>query len=78
MRYTIIEGVEDKIRINLGSSATLVSCVQEVGTAIDYLVYEARLTGEEVFKLLEEARRPHLLDGEIEKDHHYILTAFDD
>lgn len=78
MRMTIIEGVEDNIRINLGSDVMLVASVMEVGKAKDYLVYEARLTGEEVLQLMRKTRNPGILDGDIVKDHHYILTAFDD
>ena len=79
MRETILKGVEDNIRINLGSDVMIVAAVQEVVTARDYLVYEARLTGNEVLQLMNDARRPDIFDdGEIVGDHHYILTAYND
>lgn len=57
----------------------IAAAVQEVGKAKDYLVYETRLTGEEVLRLMTNARRPDIFDdGEIICDHHYILTAYDD
>ncbi len=78
MRSTIIESVEGKFRINLGSSAMLVGTVQDYGKAIGDLEYEARLTGKEVRKFLEDAQCPDLLDDVLVDEHHYILTAFDD
>lgn len=78
MRMTIIEGVEENFRMNLGSDVMIVATVLEMGKAIDYLVYEARLTGEQVLELLSKARQPHLLDDVIIKDHHYVLRAYDD
>ena len=78
MRETIIESVEENWRMNLGSDVGLVRAVLKMGKAIDYLVYEARLTGEETLELLSMAHFTDLSDVEIKKDHHYILTAFDD
>lgn len=78
MRWTIIESIEEKWRMNLGSDAMLVAAVGKIGTAIDYLVYEARLTGKEVLQLLNKAHKPHLLDDELVMEHHYVLRAYDD
>ena len=79
MRSTTIKSIEGNWRMDLGSDVMIVAAVQKVGTAKDYLVYEANLTGEEVLKLMAEARRPDIFDdGEIVDTHHYILTAFDD
>ena len=83
MRGTILEGVEDDIRINLGSDIMLVGAVIEIGKALDYLVYEAKLTGEEVLNLINDVNfngvnRPRGLENVLVKDHHYVLTAYDD
>lgn len=83
MRMTILEGVEDSIRIDLGSDVMLVGAVMEIGKAIDYLVYEVQLTGEEVLNLINSIRfspmkRPYGLEDDIIKEHHYKLTAYDD
>lgn len=77
MRETILEGVEDKVRWNLGGNATLVATVHELGKAKDYLIYEATLTGEQLLPLMEKLGYDFSGD-EIVKEHHYILTAFDD
>lgn len=79
MRYTVIESVEGNWRMDLGSDVMIVGAVQDYGTAKDFLVYEAKLTGEEVLRLImSKSRTPHMLDDDIVKDHHYVLTAYDD
>lgn len=78
MRSTIIESVEENWRMDLGSDAVLVATVLEMGNAIDYLVYEARLTGKEVLQLLSKTRYPHALDDTLVMEHHYVVRAYDD
>ena len=83
MRETILEGVEDDIRIHLGCDVMLVAAVMEIGKAVSYLVYKVQLTGEEVLSLINNVRfkgigRPCGLEEVLVKDHHYVLTAFDD
>ena len=83
MRDVILEGVEDKIRINLGGDVSLVAEIQRIGRSLDWLVSEAELTGEELLNLINGIHfgpmsKPCGLEEDIIKDHHYILTAFDD
>ena len=83
MRDIYLEGVEDNIRIHLGSDASLVADIQSIGHARDWLVSEAEMTGEEVLNFFAERsrhpyNRPIDLTDDVVKDHHYILTAFDD
>ena len=53
MRDVILEGVEDKIRINLGGDVSLVAEIQRIGRSLDWLVSEVELTGEEVLNLID-------------------------
>ena len=83
MRDVILEGVEDKIRINLGGDVSLVAEIQRIGRSLDWLVSEVELTGEEVLNSIDSIqfgpmKKPCGLEEDLIKDHHYILTAFDD
>lgn len=83
MRSIYLEGEEDNIRIHLGSDASLVAEIQSIGHARDWLVSEAEMTGEEVLNFFAERPigpfgRTLDLTDDVVKDHHYILTAFDD
>lgn len=83
MREVILEGVEDKIHIHLGGDVSLVVEVRRIGRPLAWLVSEVELTGEEVLNLINSIHycsmsKPRGLEEYLIKDHHYILTAFDD
>ena len=87
MRYTIVKGIDDGLKIDLGGSVSIISAVMEIGRSKDYLTYEAEMTGAELLEFLGKfsvgiardiSERVHkkLTEG-IVKENRYTITAYD-
>lgn len=78
MRNTTIKGINDQFYHDLGSSVEYVAKVIEIGKCVDYLIYEIKLTGQELKEFycsigLQNAKSY----GEIVDKNEYLITAYD-
>lgn len=86
VREVDVRGVEDDIHFVLGYGVEIVAAVMEIddGSSPDnFLTCEAKLTGEELLNFVSNrsfhlCNKPENLQAVIKKDHHYIITAYDD
>ena len=87
MRYTIVNGIDDGVKIDLGSSVSIICEVMEMGRAIGELTYEAEMTGAELLEFLGKfsvgiagdiSSSVHKrLGEEIKKENRYLIRAND-
>ena len=77
MRYTIVKGIDDDIRIDLGGNVSIICEVMEIGKAIDYLVFEAEMSGAELLDFLRRFNVKEDLYKDVKPENRYTLTAYD-
>lgn len=77
MRLTLLEGLSDGLKCELGSDVGLIGAVMEMGRAVDALTYVVVLRGDEVLKLLEKHLPKWKIPTQIQAKNEYKLTAFD-
>ena len=77
MRYTSIRGKDDGLHFELGSNVDIICEVMNIGKAIDYLIYEAELTGAELLEFLGKFRIEKDITDKIKPENTYIITAYD-
>ena len=77
MRLTLLEGLSDGLKYELGSDVGLIGAVMEMGRAVDALTYVVVLRGDEVLKLLEKHLPEWKIPTQIQAENEYKLTAFD-
>ena len=87
MRYSIIKGIDDGLRIDLGSSVSIIVEVMQIGKAIDSLTYEAEMSGAELLEFLSKfsvgiardiSENTHrmIIEG-VKKENRYTVTSYD-
>ena len=77
MRYTLVKGVKDSIRLDLGSDVSIICKVMDIGKALDALTFEVTLNGSELREFLRSFKLTEALKADIKKENLYIITAYD-
>jgi len=77
MRETTVRGIDDDVRLDLGSDVGIVAAVIEVADAADGLIYKATLTGGELIALIKKEWRAWQPPCEIKENNRYEITAYD-
>jgi len=77
MRSTIVKGTDDGIRIDLGGNTDIIGEIINIGKAVDYLIFEAEMTGAELWEFSKKFHVENKIPEEIKAENRYILTAFD-
>lgn len=78
MRVTVINGIEDKLHLEIPVSVQLFCIVSEKGKALNPLTYVAKLTGKELLDVLKESRFPNAAGLGIKENNNYEVIIFDD
>ena len=77
MRYTIVHGIDDSLRIDLGGDVSIICEVMDIGKAIDYLTFEAEMTGAELLAFMRNFHVKAELEEGIKAENRYTVTAYD-
>ncbi len=77
MRFTSVEGLDDDVKLNLGSDVSLICAIMEIGKAIDAITYRATLTGEELLALMQKYCPQKCKEASINPQNRYVATAYD-
>ena len=77
MRSLTIKGIDDNIKLELGSDVGLICEVIERGRGVDYLIYELDINGEELICLINKYIKNSPVIEKIKRDNRYILRAYD-
>ncbi|MBQ8448564.1 MAG: hypothetical protein IJX27_06510 [Clostridia bacterium] len=77
MRYTIVHGIDDSLRIDLGGDVSIICEVMDIGKAIDYLTFEAEMTGAELLAFMRKFHVKAELEEGIKAENRYTVTAYD-
>ena len=78
MRVSVINGIEDKLHIEIPASVQLFCIISNIGKPLNPLTYVAELTGKEVLDVLNEARFPNVAHYGIKENNHYEVIVYDD
>ena len=87
MRYSIIKGIDDGLRIDLGGSTSIIGEVMKIGKALDNLTYEVEMSGAELLEFLvkfsvgiardiSEKTHRMIIEG-VKKENRYTVTSYD-
>lgn len=77
MRTTTVKGLDDSVYINLGGNTDIIEAVMNEGRAVDYLVYELQLTGDDLLSFLAGYPIDAKLFGAIKAGNRYTVTSYD-
>ena len=77
MRYTIVKGINDDLRLDLGSDTAIICKVMEIGKTLDALTYQVTLSGNELIEFLKSFNLTKALNADIKPENSYTLTACD-
>ena len=77
MRSTTVKGINDSVYINLGGNTDIIEAVMNAGKAVDYLIYELTLTGEELLDFLAKFRVDSELTDKIKAKNLYVIKSYD-
>ncbi len=78
MRVAVINGIDDKLHIEIPHSINFFCIISRIGKAKNPLTYAAELTGKELLDVLDEARIPNETGFGIRENNRYEVVVFDD
>jgi len=77
MRKTTVTGLDDNVKLDLGSDTSPLGEVMEIGRAVDSLTYEAEMSGEQLIAFLKKFHLYEKHGDKVILKNRYLLTAYD-
>ena len=77
MRSTTVKGLDDGLRIELGGDTGIIEYVMDIGKGIDYLIYQAEMTGAELLEFMRKFRIDEKLYKDVKEENKYTVTSYD-